>query len=211
MRNKIIKWLGISLGIMLLLLLWVYLERRSLMQTLGDYLIEEDPPAKCEALFILSGGPVDRPAEAFRLFQAGYAPYIVCTGENVPVLFEVLDMDITESELSRKALNKLGMPDSLIIELHNGTSTREEAVLILNYCIANKLRKIMVVTDRFHTHRVNQVLRERLAEAGVEMVLRGAPSSRYREDAWWYGEAGLLMVNNEYVKLVYYFLSGLNK
>jgi uncharacterized SAM-binding protein YcdF (DUF218 family) len=103
------------------------------------------------------------------------------------------------------------MPDSLIRVLKTGTSTREEAELILDYSRDLGLKKVMVVSDKFHTHRVEQVFRDKLEDAGIELVLRGAPSSRYSEDQWWAGEAGLLMVNNEYIKLVYYFLSGLNK
>ena len=43
-------------------------------------------------------------------------------------------------------------------------------------------------------------------KGGIEIILRGAPSSGYKEDNWWAEEAGLLMVNNEYVKLFYYYI-----
>lgn len=211
MWKKILKRSGWVLSVVVFLMLLLFLVRRPVMRFAGSLLIEEDNPTKCDALFILSGGPVDRSAEAYRLYRAGFAPYVICTGETVPSLFEVMDLNITESALTRKALNKLGMPDSLIKEVQTGTSTREEANVVLNYCRSKGIKKVMVVSDKFHTLRVNQVFRSRLEKAGITMVLRGAPSSRYSEDFWWAGESGLLMVNNEYIKLSYYFLAGLTR
>jgi len=36
--------------------------------------------------------------------------------------------------------------------------------------------------------------------------VQAAPSSEYDVNAWWNSEQGLLMVNNEYVKTLYYLL-----
>jgi hypothetical protein len=53
---------------------------------------------------------------------------------------------------------------------------------------------------------VNNVFRSLLEDAGIQVLIRGAPSSLYDESLWWESETGLIMVNNEYVKLGYYFL-----
>lgn len=205
-RPRLRKFLIIT-GTLLLTLLIVYVARRPIMRTVGNYLIEEDELSTCEALFVLSGNPNDRSLEAARLLKAGYAPYIVCTGEVVPRLFEVIgDSTTDEADLSRISLLDAGVPDSKIELLHIGTSTREESDAILAYCKNKGLKKIMVVSDKFHTNRINYAFRSIYDDAGVEMVLRGCPSTAYSEEMWWAEESGLLMVNNEYVKLVYYHL-----
>lgn len=205
-RPRLRKFLIIT-GTLLLSLLIIYLARRPIMRGVGNYLIEEDELSSCEALFVLSGNPKDRALESARILQAGYAPYIVCTGESVPRLFEVIgDTTTDEADLSRIALLKAGVVDSKIEVLHIGTSTREESDAILAYCKNKGLKKIMLVSDKFHTNRIDYAFRSLFEKAGIELVLRGCPSTAYSEDMWWAEEAGLLMVNNEYVKLIYYHL-----
>ena len=72
--------------------------------------------------------------------------------------------------------------------------------------LKNKIHKIIVVSDKFHTNRINYAFRSIFEEGGIEIVLRGAPNRAYEEQNWWANESGLLMVNNEYVKLFYYYI-----
>lgn len=196
----------ITLGCVILALLLLYALRRPLLRCVGNVLIDEDELSSCETLFVLSGGPNDRSKEAARLLQQGWAPYVICTGESVHRLFEVIDVHLDEAELTHRALINEQVSDSLIVLIHKGTSTREECGIILDYCREKNLKKVMVLSDKFHTNRIDYAFRDRFEAAGVELVLRGAPSGIYEENNWWATEAGLLMVNNEYVKLFYYYL-----
>jgi hypothetical protein len=38
------------------------------------------------------------------------------------------------------------------------------------------------------------------------VLLHGAPASSFQESSWWTSEEGLIMLNNEYVKLAYYHI-----
>ncbi len=204
-RPKLRRFL-IIIGLLLFCLSVIYVARRPIMRFAGNYLIEEDALSPCEALFVLSGNPNDRSLEAARLLKLGYAPYVVCTGASIPRIFEVIGDSTDEADLSRIALLAAGISDDKIRVLHIGTSTREESDAILAYCKLNGLHKIMVVSDKFHTNRINYAFRDLYKNSGIEMILRGSPSTAYKEDVWWGNEAGLLMVNNEYVKLFYYHI-----
>jgi len=204
--QKILKWCAWRFGILIILFLLVFVARRPLMRATADFLIHEDELIHSDAIFVLSGNPTDRAAEAARLLKAGYADHVVCTGEQIPALFEVIDVTMDEADLSKISLCEAGIPEEQIEVLHVGSSTREEANAILMYCQTKGLDTIMVVSDKFHTHRINYAFRDLFDDAGIQLVLRGGPSSAYREDLWWAEESGLLMVNNEYVKLFYYFL-----
>ncbi len=178
-----------------------------MMRFTGNFLIREDELCQVDALFILSGNAESRAMETARLLKSAYAPMAICTGEVVPDMLKEAGININEAELSRKKLLKQGIPERRIILLPVGTSTREEGDAILANCISNHYRKIIVVSDKFHTHRINYVFRDKFENAGIDLILHGAPALNYSEDCWWANEAGLLMVNNEYVKLVYYFIN----
>lgn len=190
-----------------IVLLMMYVFRHPLMRCVGNYLIDEDDLQTTETLFVLSGNAESRAKESAKLLRSAYAKEVVCTGEVVPDLFKEVGINMNEAELSRNKLLKEGISERRIKLLPIGTSTREEADAILAYCKINHIRKIMVVSDKFHTNRIDYAFREQFDDAGIKLILRGAPAMNYNEDFWWANEAGLLMVNNEYVKLFYYWIN----
>jgi len=206
MKSKRLKKALIIFGIIFLGIVLLISFRRPIMRVVSNHLIDEDALSKAEAIFVLSGNPKDRAKEAAKLFIEGYAPKIVCTGESVPSLFDVINVKLDEASLSKMALLDEGIDSNKLEVLHIGSSTREESHAILAYCKKNKIHKIIVVSDKFHTNRINYAFRSIFEEGGIEIVLRGAPNSAYKEQNWWANESGLLMVNNEYVKLFYYYI-----
>lgn len=199
------KWLR-NFCLLTLVVLSLYLCRYPIARSMGNFLIREDALVNAEMVFVLGGDSKDRAAEAARLYHKGYANRFFCTSEYVPSIMEVLDTVITESELTKIHLEQLGVPTQNILAVNKATSTKEEAEVILAYCQEQGFKNIIVLSSKFHLRRINYVFRDLFEEAGIELHLHGAPSSRYNEALWWQDEAGLLMVNNEYVKLVYYWL-----
>ena len=205
-KRKGFRKISIVIGIVLLAVCITYVARRPIMRVFGNYLIKEDELSTCEALFLLSGNPKDRAMEAARLLKAEYAPKVVCTGESVHRILLVVGDSTDEAGLSRMELLAAGIPDTQIEVLHIGTSTREESEAILAYCRIKGYKKIMVVSDKFHTNRIDYAFRDVFEDAGIKLVLRGSPSKAYSESNWWANEEGLIMVNNEYIKLLYYYI-----
>ncbi len=206
MNRKGFRKIVIVLGSVLIVALLMYVVRRPIMRVFGNYLIQEDELSQCDALFVLSGNPKDRAMESARLLKAGYAPKVVCTGESVHRILLVVGDRTDEAGLSRMELLAAGIPDNQIEVLHIGTSTREESEAILAYCKIKGFKKIMVVSDKFHTNRIDYAFRDVFEDAGIQLVLRGSPSNAYSESNWWANEEGLIMVNNEYIKLLYYYV-----
>jgi len=207
MKNrKGLRKIVIVLGVILIASLLTYVIRRPIMRVFGNYLIQEDELSQCDALFVLSGNPKDRALESARLLKAGFAPKVVCTGESVHRILLVVGDSTDEAGLSRMELLAAGIQENQIEVLHIGTSTREESEAILSYCKTKGLKKIMVVSDKFHTNRIDYAFRNVFEDAGIQLVLRGCPSTAYSESNWWANEEGLIMVNNEYIKLLYYYI-----
>jgi uncharacterized SAM-binding protein YcdF (DUF218 family) len=193
-------------AVLVLLLAMLYAMRRPIMRGFGNILIEEHTFEPCEALFVLSGNPDSRAKEAANLFKKGAAPKIICTGESVPELLEAMKLTVRECELSQIKLIEYGIDETAIELLPIGTSTREEADAIQAYCQNHKIKKAMVISDRFHTRRICYAFQEQFEKAGISLIVRGAPSLSYSESMWWAKENGLIMVNNEYIKLLYYWM-----
>lgn len=204
-KLKLKRWHKWTIGILSFFIL-LFLFRFTILRAAGNILIYEDDLKKTETMFILSGGAFDRGTEGAKLFKAGWTKHIVCTGGNQPPDFTVMDSKLLESDLTKIELMKNGVPDSSIELIHEGTSTLEEADIILKYCQQHKLKSVIVLSSKFHTRRIKKYVKKKLERSGIECIVRGSPSQEYDEAHWWKTEDGLLAVNNEWVKLFYYML-----
>ena len=137
-----------------------------------------------QAVFVLSGDAWDRGNEAAKLYNDGLTNHIICTGENVPRLFLIAKIEYLESELTKMHLLSLGIPEDKIILLKKGTSTREESDYILDYCLQNNLKKVAVLSTKFHTRRIKRTFVGKFKKNNIELIIRGAPSTGYDEDYW---------------------------
>lgn len=189
---------------MFLLLGWAL--RTPLLRGLGGFLVANDEPCPVDAVYVLGGSARFRGEEAARVYQAGWGKVFRFTGEPVPHALKVEGILRTEAQQTRAVAVRNGVPDSLALAVDKGTSTWEESVFILEDARANGYDTVMIVSSRFHLRRIDHVFRSRFREHGITVVLRGAPNGEFNEERWWHSEEGLLFVNNEYVKLVYYLL-----
>jgi uncharacterized SAM-binding protein YcdF (DUF218 family) len=201
------KWkllFGVLLGTTgFLILLWLF--RISILSAMGSYLIRESEAVPAQRIFVLGGGSLDRGFKAARLWHQGFAPQIICTGAHISGSIRSIGLEYTEAEVTQMRIQSLDVDSSLVQVLNMGTSTMEESDIILNYCLINDWNKIIIVSDKFHTHRIRDVFVKKFRKAGIEVIIVGAASSRYDENEWWKKEEGLIMVNNEYIKHLYYW------
>ncbi len=202
LRSRAVRLLG---GVLVLMAL-VWLFRFPLLRGLGSFLITEDPPCRVDAVYVLGGASQLRGEEAANVYRSGWGHRFIFSGKPVPTALQVEGIDRTEAEQTRNVAVKHGLPDSLARAVNVGTSTWEESVFILADAKARGSDTIMIVSSRFHTRRIRFVFAERAREQGLTVVLHGARNGPFPDDRWWTDEEGLMMVNNEYVKLLYYHL-----
>lgn len=188
------------------ILCFTYLFRHEILLKLAQILIVEDSLKHANYTFVLSGSPYDRGSLAAQFFHQKATDTIVCTGKNIPHDFKAMGWEITESEIARNFIQLQKVPASNIIIIKEGTSTHEEANAILEFCEKRAIKKIIIVSTDFHTRRIQKVFKTKFAQKNIEIIIRAAPSSSYNSQAWWKSEYGLISLQNEYVKLGYYFL-----
>lgn len=200
-----VRKLLITLSVLLLLMVVVFIFRTPILRSCATALIHQDELQKADAMFVLSGGGYDRGNEAVKVYRQGYTPGIVCTGGNPFIEIKVFDIDTLESHMTIANLRRQSIPDSVITGIYYGTSTREEADTIIGYCKQHNFKKVIVLSSLLHTARANKVLRKKFEAANIQLLLHGAPSSRFNEMQWWQSEDGLIAVNNEWLKTIYYW------
>jgi uncharacterized SAM-binding protein YcdF (DUF218 family) len=187
----------------------LFLLRFPLLRAAGNFLIREDLLAPADAIVVLAGDPEERMRFGAELYQKGLAPVVVCTGELVSGSLQAVGLKVTDAQLGRIALVRHGMDSANVILLEKGTSTWEESDAVRVMAKEKGWKRVIVVSSAFHTRRVGWVFKKKFAREGIEVLIAGArPSSNdYQVSAWWQSEKGLLFVNNEYVKLIYYRLT----
>lgn len=198
-RKRLIRY---AIYLSILFVLWLC--RYPILRGIGNYLIVEDEIEKVDVIFVLGGASEERSLEAAKLYKEGWSKKIICTGEHIDKSLLLMDTSLTEAEITGFHLKNNGVPKNHIRYLNKGTSTREEANYILHLA-KKKYKKIMILSSKFHLRRVRRTFNKVFENSSVKLIFRGAPSTEYNEAEWWKYEKGLLMVNNEYVKLLYYW------
>jgi uncharacterized SAM-binding protein YcdF (DUF218 family) len=188
----------------IVLLLWVF--RVQLLTAAGKALIAEDSPQKTEALVVLGGNSFERGSAALQLFKEGITQRMVCTGGNVPSALQAAGTPMYEAELTQKFLVASGVDSSYITVLTASTSTLEEAHEVLRWAQHEGVTELSVMSSTFHTGRVRRVFKKAFNDSGITVRVIGAPPLTYNTHAWWKSEEGLIMVNNEYMKSLYYLI-----
>ena len=188
----------------LILIFGLYFSRFIIFGWMANFLMVEDELSYVEYAFVLSGNALDRGQKAAQLYHEGKFGQLICLGANQSNDLKSLGVDTLESELTHLQLRKEGVPAEDILLFPVGTSTAEEAEFILSYCLQKGILEIAVVSSCFHTKRVEQVFKKSFKKQGITVYIKGAPSSIFEEDRWWENEYGLIALNNEYLKQVYY-------
>ncbi len=160
-------------------------------------LIVDEPLQKAEAIVVLGGGTGDREATGARLFAEGYAPLVITTGDEIvlPGL-----PGVTAAGLSADELESLGVPASAIVQLAESKTTCDDARLTLASLAAlpGEKKRVIVVTDPFHTRRAQWLFNRAAPE--LEVITVAANPSWFDADQWWATDIGIIVVAQEYVK-----------
>lgn len=200
------KKMAIVFGVLLLLFSGCYLLREKVFRSMAHFLIQQDELQSTAAMAVLSGGGWDRGNEAGRIFKKGLVKQVICTGGNPLPDLKAYGLDVTESDVTKQNLLRNAVPDSAIIQIKKGSSTMEEKQLLLKYCSEHGIKKLLLLSSLYHTRRIRSVFEEEFRKAGITLIIRGSRSSRFDEYRWWESEDGLIAMNNEMMKTIYYLL-----
>ena len=183
---------AIVLVILLVIVLWPVWFR-----WLGDYLVDEQPPAKADAILVLGGDwRGQRILRAGELARSGYAPKILVSG---PTLL----YGRNEADLAIDYAVNHGVPrDSMEPIYGTAYSTEEEANEITAELVRRRVRRLLLLTSMSHTHRAGGIYRRLLAGRNIELHVVGAPEMHFSADGWWRHREGRKILFFEWSKTI---------
>ena len=86
------------------------------------------------------------------------------------------------------------------------TSTFDEAEDALSYAIEKKWKRIIIVTDEFHTRRAYYAFEKIFTNSGIKVEVAGASNEVFSISNWWKSDVGILSYLGESIKFPIYLL-----
>jgi uncharacterized SAM-binding protein YcdF (DUF218 family) len=206
-KSYLLRNILIAGAVLLLLVVFAYAFRTSILTSVADYLVVNDKLEPADIIFLLNSEVNTRPFYASDLYRQGLAPVIVIArSEDTPTVD--LGLVPNDTDIDVGVMEKLGVPADKIIVLPvpgGVTSTFDEVVAFKQYIEANDVHSIILITSAFHTRRARWIFDRELSGLPVTLEMAAAPYPTFDQANWWQNETGLITVNNEYIKLAFYF------
>jgi uncharacterized SAM-binding protein YcdF (DUF218 family) len=210
-RARLPRRAGAALLALLLLALAAYALRAPLLTGVARLLTVRDPVSRADLVLVLGGEINTRPFHAAGLYRRGVAPRVVLVRERSgPAVREGLYPNRTD--VAVRILRRGGVPAGAIVVLEppgGASSTGEEARALHGYLRSSGARRVVVVTNPYHSRRARLVLRRATRGLPAEILMAPAPAFGFGETDWWRSEDGLLAYFGEFVKLPVYLAGGL--
>lgn len=190
-----------------LLLHW---QRTRLYAAYGQWLTSAQPLTPTwEAIFVLSGKPLERALKASEMWALRPAPIYLTGGLRIDNLVAGGCKAYTECEITAHILEEYCIPANALNYICEGTSTYDEILLIRQLCQKKGYKRILIVSSAFHGRRIQLLTEKYLIPVGISMQFAPAQPLHFRLEAWWQSEYGLLTAFEESVKILFYWRSGL--
>lgn len=165
----------------------------------GRFLIDSDVPQKADVIIVFAGDRGARTEEGVRLYMEGYAPILMMSGGDIY-------HGVNIAEAMKTHAIELGVPENAILLEPLADSTQQNAVLSLPIIREINAKKVLVVTSEFHSRRTKWILRQIYKPEGIDFRVAASQSPGFNPERWWTNNKSIMVVLNEYVKLVGYWL-----
>jgi uncharacterized SAM-binding protein YcdF (DUF218 family) len=188
------------------LVLVVYAFRNTIMRAVASFLVSKDTDnGNCDAIVLMNGNISTRPFCAAGLYQKYRVPVLLARlADTEEVRLGVIP---NISEATRALLVKRDVPAGDIYLLKSErwvAGTWGEAILLCAHIRENNYRKVVIVTDAFHTRRAIWTFRKVMQDDEVEFSCAATPYTLGIANQWWRSEYGLVQVLVEYLKFFHY-------
>lgn len=196
---------------LLLMCSLVYIFHKEILKEYALFFEVDNGKKNACAIIILAGNPYTRIESAVRFYKDGYAKEIYLTTPKAMAIKEY-DFLLSQNEIAKKVLLHNGIDNfKQIPSLKNGaTSTLDEAYDSADYFKNRDIRRVILVTDSFHTRRSYHAFEKIFKEKNIDIIIeaKAAKNSLYDETNWWRVEAGIADYVLESIKtILYLFIS----
>jgi len=161
----------------------------------AKWLVMESSPQKADIAIVMGGGGGSRLRQALNLYDK-------------QLVDELLLVDFKESywvHITRNLCPECILADKKVTILSGSSSTMTDAELSLKYCQAQGARKVLVVTDPYHTRRSALTFSWVFRKSNIEVcIVSSGVYGKYLppDGYWWFDFATLKTVWLEFGKCV---------
>lgn len=196
--RRLRRVMQVLLVVLVLIILVLMLGRETWLVALGRFLVYRESPHPADAILVLGGGEGERCARAAALYHADYAPLVVASHQE--------ENDACPGTAPDERLESAGVPREAIRRLDNPRTTYEEAVQALALFQELGVRRVLLVTDNYHSRRARTIFRDVFAGTGIAVTSVPSEPDWFNLDAWWQDEESSLAVFQEYGKFAWFVL-----
>jgi uncharacterized SAM-binding protein YcdF (DUF218 family) len=201
--QPIIRVLLLLLPLFLGFVAWF--DRDQILRGAEELWIISDPVGPADAVVVLGGGLDTRPFLAAEYYREGLTPRILLSSVHQS-RNEELGLIPSHTDLNRKVLIGLGVPESAIEPLgHELSSTYEEVIALRDWVLRNHPKSIIVPTEYFNARRVRWILTHLLSGTDIRIRVPAVKEPDYPPQ-WWTNEKAIVAFQNEILKYFYYRL-----
>ncbi len=194
----------IVLGIVALAIGIAGLEHEQLLRRIGGLWVVSDKLSHADAIVVLGGNIDVRPFAAADLYKHDFASTILVSNAQMGKA-ERLGLIPSSTELNRSVLLNLGVPATALVTFgENLSSTQMEAQGVREWALVSQAKRIIIPTELFSARRTRWIFNRELGPIGVDVIVLALPSSDYTLSDWWRHRDGLIDLNNEVLKYLYY-------
>ncbi len=166
---------------------------------IGFFLSPQDPLRKADMIVAVSGGETQqRTREAIRLYQQGYAPYVLFSGAAED------KTGPSNAAAMRQVALDAGVPASAILIEEKSTTTAENATESAPLIQSMGAKSIIMVTSPYHQRRASLNFRQTLGER-VHIINHSATDSSWRKNSWWTNAFTVQLTVSELQKTLYVY------
>ena len=195
-------------GCALLFIVGLYLFRAPILTLYAHAFFLQNAQKGADAIICLSGSRGTRTPECLRLWNRGFGKRLFVTEEKPKSAeFNVIELSHLQFAQAVTQKMKLAAKWELLPSISGGaTSTFDEAEDALAYAKKAGWRRLIIVTDEFHTRRAHLAFKKVFEGSDVEVEVAGAPNELFAIDDWWQSDRGILAYLGETLKYPIYWL-----
>lgn len=191
-----------------------YLSASFVLPGIGRFLVLDEQPHHADAVVVLKTedqGYYPRLVEAARLYNEGKAGRIVINGNRKDAVLKRLeargfDRGCPWYDEYSKILQFLGVPADRImtVSVEDAYDTISEARGVMPLLIQNGMRRVIVVTSKYHTRRSGHIWKQ-LYGKDLDITIAAAREDEFDPDRWWHEGRQIRWVMAEYGAWIFYF------
>jgi hypothetical protein len=122
---------------------------------------------------------------------------------------EFSGLELSHLEFAKRITErmKLDADWEVIPSLSGGvTSTFDEAEDALHYAMIKGWKRVIIVTDEFHTRRAHYAFKKIFANSELKVQVAGVPNEVFSNENWWRSDRGIMAYLGETIKFPVYLL-----